>query len=284
MRKVALTLIMAIVFLSLAITNSYTNDTQPPAGRTGANIGATESTCGSSTCHNNTPNTGGGSVSITYGDSNLKYVSGQTYDLTVATDEVGKLKFGFEITVVDANGDSVGKLIIPNGNTTISAPSAGAVNHRKYLGHKNASATKSWSLQWKAPVNDRGDLTFFASSNCANGNGSSTGDHIYTTSLTISHDFGVGIPDAIFTSNNFSIESISQGQLYVQYSISNSERISMRLFDMNGQLIETLLDENAISGNYNRSFKLKKSLSNGLYLVDFRSGQTQTAKKFLYQN
>lgn len=284
MKKIAVVAIMSIVFISLAVTNSYTNDSQPPAGRTGANIGSTETTCGASSCHNNTPNSGAGSVTITYSDTNLKYIDGQTYDMTVSTDEVGKVKFGFEITVVDANGDSVGKLIIPNGNTTISAPSNGAVNHRKYLGHKNASATKSWSFQWKAPVTDRGDLTFFAASNCANGSGSSSGDNIYTTSITVSHDFGSGILDASATEGAFSIESISNGQLNIHYSIRNSERVSINLFDINGRLIQTLLDENGTFGNYNQSFKLDKSLSNGIYLVNYRAGNIQTAKKFIYQN
>jgi hypothetical protein len=284
MKKIAVIAIMSIVFLSLAVTNSYTNDSQPPAGRTGASIGSTETTCGASTCHNNTPNTGGGSVTITYSDSNLKYVNGQTYDMTVSTDEVGKVKFGFEITVVDANGDSVGKLILPNGSNTVSAPANGAVNHRKYLAHKNASSTKSWSFQWKAPVTDRGNLTFFASSNCANGTGTSSGDHIYTTSLTISHDFGTGILDASVTSDAFNIQSISNGELNIHYSLSNSEKVTINLFDMNGRLIQTLLDENGTFGNYNSSFKLDKSLSNGIYLVDYRTGNIQTAKKFIYQN
>src|SRR5258705_12720105 len=98
MKKFVSVSIIVIVFLVIAYTNSYTNANQPPAGRTGVNIGSTESTCGATACHNNTPNSGLGSISFTYSDTNSKYALGQTYDLTVSTSETGKVKFGFDIT------------------------------------------------------------------------------------------------------------------------------------------------------------------------------------------
>ena len=273
--------ITAIVFS--AVTDSYTNDNQPPAGRTGANIGAVETTCGTSTCHNNTPNTGGGSISIAFSDPNFKYVNGQTYDMTVTTNETGKVVFGFEITVVDAEGDSVGTFIIPNGVTNESKPSGG-VNHRRYLGHKNAGSTNSWSFQWKASATDRGDLTFFAAGNCANGNGNSSGDHIYTTSLSISHDFGVGIVSLSDPENDFQIQSISGGQLNVKFNVAQNMPVTIRLYDLNGRRTETLLDENSTAGEQMRTFHLKNSLPNGVYLLEYHSGREDVTKKFLYQN
>jgi len=282
-KRITLISISIFVILIFIYSQSFTNAQQPPAGRTGCNIGTAETTCGASTCHNNTPNSGTGSVSITYSDSNLEYVPGDTYDMTVTTSESGKVKFGFEITVVDANGDSVGKFIIPNGVNNVSAPAGGAINHRRYLGHKNASATNSWSFQWQAPVTDRGQLTFFAAGNCANGNGQSNGDHIYTTSLSITKKTSTGVAALATPNNSLKIQSITSGKLNVQYSLSKDELARLGVYDINGRLIQQLCNESEQAGNYSRTFSLANDLNSGLYLLLFNSSDQQSVQKFFYQ-
>lgn len=272
--------LFAIIFpLSLVFTNS----TQPPAGRTGVTTGITETTCGTSACHNNTPNTGGGTLTVTFSDPDLKYIPGQTYDMTVTTSETGKVKFGFEITSVDANGDSVGTFIIPSGVTNISKPSAGAVNHRTYLGHKTASSNNTWSFQWKAPAIAKGQLCFFIASNCANGNGNSSGDHIYSTSICISPDSTNGIFSPDLSDNSFSIQSIAFNQIALEYNQQSNDPVVIRLYDLSGMLVQTLFDGNEGKGLHTHSFQLTHNLSSGLYLVRYSSGHTDNAKKIFIQ-
>ena len=284
MKKLSAIIVTVVLLTTLFVKDSFTDSNQPPAGRTGANIGSTETTCGTSSCHNNTPNSGTGNVSITFSDTDLVYVPGQTYDMTVATAESGKTKFGFEITVVDANGDSVGTWIIPNGTNNVSKPSNGAVNHRKYLGHKNASSTSTWSFQWKAPVTDRGHLTFFASGNCANGNGSESGDHIYTTSLSVDPSVGTGVVTPVAEAADFKIQSLGYGALNVSIHQPQNGQVLIQLFDMNGRLISNLLDENIPAGEINRTLKLGNHLSSGMYLVRFDGNTTQQTRKIFYSH
>ena len=278
--KIKALLILGAVFLSLLfpVQRVFTNALQPPGGRTGCTEPPTETTCGVSTCHNTTPNTGGGSLVVTYSDSTLHYVPGQTYDMTVTTSEAGKVKFGFEITITDGNGDSVGTFIIPTGVTNISTP-LGGINHRKYLGHKSANSNNTWSFQWKAPAIDKGQLCFFLASNCANGNGQSSGDHIYTTSLCIDPASATGIFSPEISKNEFSIQSILHNHLTLRYYQPAGDRVVIRIYDVNGILIQTLFDENEAEGWQIHSFSLNQSLSNGLYLIQYTSGIADVAKK-----
>jgi len=284
MRKITLVSIAIIATGVFLFSDSFTNPTIPPAGVTGCTLGTTEQTCGKTSCHNNTANTGGGTINITFSDINLKYTPGSTYDMTVSTDETGKVKFGFEITATDANGDSVGTFIIPVGVTNLSTPTSGAVNHRKYLGHKNASATKSWNFQWKAPAVNKGQLSFFASSNCANGNGNASGDHIYTTALSIFPDTANGIFAPQISSTSFSILNLANGQLSVQYLQVTSENVIIALYDLNGRLSQTFLNSTEEKGMQQHSFDLNHSLSSGIYLVRYSSGNTSAARKIFIQN
>jgi hypothetical protein len=280
-RKAIFILSSILMIAFIPFQNVFTNATQPPAGRTGCNIAPTETTCGTSSCHNTTPNTGGGSLIVTFSDPNLKYIPGETYDMTVTTSEAGKIKFGFEITVTDAGGDSVGTFIIPNGTTNISSP-PGGFNHRKYLGHKTAGSNNTWSFQWKAPAIDKGQLCFYVAANCANGNNASSGDHIYTTSLCISADSANGIFSPVILTNNFFISSMVYDQITVQYNQPAEDHVLIQLYNFNGELLQTLFDGNESSGLQKHTFHLVENLPAGLYLVRYScSSESVTNKIFI---
>ena len=125
-----------IVFTALTLisTQSSTHPNAPDWGYTAA---PTESTCGKSTCHNNTPNSGSGSVTITF-DSQF-YIPGNTYVVTVATDETGMSRFGFETCCLDASNIKAGSQSLINTNNTSANT---VVNNRWYVGHKSAGAAE----------------------------------------------------------------------------------------------------------------------------------------------
>src|SRR6186713_893509 len=97
MRKVILPLLslLLVVFMVLDLSDGHTNSVQPPSARTGA---PGELTCGISTCHNNVPNTNGGSVAIAFSGTNNKYVPGSPYTITVTVTDAAQSRFGFEMT------------------------------------------------------------------------------------------------------------------------------------------------------------------------------------------
>src|SRR5262249_59953992 len=64
-------------------------------------------------------------------------------------------------------------------------------NLRQYIEHTfngiqpTGSGEGSWVFTWTAPATSVGRVTFYAAGNAANGNGGTSGDFIYTTSVSI---------------------------------------------------------------------------------------------------
>lgn len=110
------------------------------------------------------------------------YVAGATYTVTVSFSEGSKTKYGYEISAENTNG-------VKQGTFTNDTKS-------KILGNKNAThvgsgtffngGTATWNLQWTAPLNNEGAITFSAVVNAANGNGSSSGDAIFMEQKIVS--------------------------------------------------------------------------------------------------
>src|SRR5690349_18750213 len=154
----------------------------PPAGYTGAPQEEPEA-CAE--CHV-PPDAGTGRISISAPQT---YVPGQTYPITVTHTNLDptRLRWGFELTVLDnANDEKAGELQNIEGTTQV-LNNAGPNSARQYIEH-TASGTfigqqfgASWTFNWTAPPIDVGPVTFYAAGNQANNDGNTSGDFIYTT-------------------------------------------------------------------------------------------------------
>lgn len=167
-------LLSAISFLALKPHGGDKNSGQAPIGRTGA---PDESSCGG--CHS------GGSYSgetlFQLGEQELSaYVPGETYLITYAGD-YGAPRYGFSVTVLDANNEPAGDFAIINADNTALG---NAGNGRQYVGHRNASANNEWMFEWTAPDDDIGPVTFYHVINAANGDNGTGGDYVETGSVT----------------------------------------------------------------------------------------------------
>lgn len=153
----------------------------PPAERTG-NSGEIcgDDTC-ASTCHTSFPVDSGGarfSVSV----SSAFYKPGQALEVTISFNSVSTASHGFEITAVDASGNKAGTFA--NKDTmTQTEP-----YDNLYAAHTRiGTAENQWTVQWTAPVAKvSSPVTFYAAGNEANGDSTSSGDYIYTSTATIS--------------------------------------------------------------------------------------------------
>lgn len=280
MRKYTISLVcmLTAVLLTFQYSEVRTNAIQPQAGRTGAPL---ELTCGDDlACHNTTPNTFTGNVAISFSGANNTYIPGTTYQVTVTVSEAGINKFGFECTSIDANGDSAGTWLSAVSGS-VAFPVAGAVNHRKYVSHHNAGANNTWVIDWKAPAVDKGPLTFYAAGNAANGNALATGDHIYTSSLTIIPGV-VGIDEAPANYASLFIQNLVNSDLNVQYDLSSAAQVSVILFNSLGQFEKILFTGNEPVGTHQHAFNVK-NLHPGLYFVQFISGNSRHTEKIIVE-
>src|SRR5258705_284398 len=156
----------------------------PPAGYTGA-PGEEPEACAE--CH--VPaDAGTGHISI---NAPQTYVPGQTYPITVThtNPDPSRIRWGFEMTVLDTSDQTAGNLQTLNGLTQV-LNNAGPGGARQYVEHTAAGTfidqqnTASWTFNWTAPATDIGVVTFYTAGNQANNDGNTSGDYIYRTFVT----------------------------------------------------------------------------------------------------
>src|SRR4029450_10014688 len=97
-----------------------------------------------------------------------------------------RIRWGFELTVLDTSDEKAGDLQSTDGTTQI-INNAGPGGGRQYIEHTSAGTFvgqqngASWTFNWTAPATDVGPVTFYAAGNHANNDGNTSGDYIYRT-------------------------------------------------------------------------------------------------------
>lgn len=178
MKKIyPLLLIPAIPVILILLSNS----TGSPGGKSGS-IGDNGNTC--IQCHTPGPaNTVTGWITTNVPAEG--YTPGQTYLITATGTHNGVVKFGFELTVEDSQGNKVGTLQLTEPTRTKFTNSNHAVTHTA-AGNVPSGNTNTWTMNWVAPSNVQGNIGIYAAFNAANGNGNNQGDVIYKSSIFIS--------------------------------------------------------------------------------------------------
>jgi hypothetical protein len=230
--------LLATVATLVSLDLVFGNAGAPPAAKTGA---PGEQTCATQ-CHTGTVNSGTGNVSISFNGGSNTYVAGQSYPVTVTVTDPTMLRYGFQITALNPGGvgASVGTFTLTN-TTNTSAQQGNVGGVRRYVGHKTAGSNNTWTFQWNAPTSPTGPVTFYASGNATNQNGSGSGDKVYTTSLTVdlavSNDLPQDAPFQVWPNP-------AQNELSIKFQ---EETYKWRIFDSNGKVIRQNQSQGSIS-------------------------------------
>jgi hypothetical protein len=178
-------LVSASLLLPLCAVGVFAHSFGAPSGYTGA---PGNGNC--TACHVGAVNSGSGSVRINLIDATT-YAPGQLIHMTVTDSDPTAMRWGFELTARLASDGTkpAGALSLASGESL--AQLDGSPGSVQYVTHTSAgtrpgtSGGATWDVYWTAPGASVGSVTFYAAGNAANNNGAPTGDHIYTTSLTI---------------------------------------------------------------------------------------------------
>ena len=173
----------------------------PPPGLT-AGPGDDPRSCTS--CHGGTAlNAGGGKVEIIL-PNGPNYTPGVTQRIGVRVTDDPARRWGFQFSArlaIDPANSSAGSLMATPGVTQLYCSNytptstgtplpcpAGAI---QFISHVAASTRNglagptTFEFDWTPPDTDQGPVNFYAAGNAANGNGSPSGDHIYTTASSL---------------------------------------------------------------------------------------------------
>lgn len=112
------------------------------------------------------------------------YIPGSTYTITATANHSSLNKFGFQVSPQNINGDLLGSLLVVNSSETQLVGSGKYITHT-LNGTSGSNNMKSWSFDWIAPSSGTGDVIFYGAFNAVNNNGQSSGDVVYTSTLTV---------------------------------------------------------------------------------------------------
>ncbi|MBP7507613.1 MAG: T9SS type A sorting domain-containing protein [Prolixibacteraceae bacterium] len=247
--KKNLILTLAILITGLAFISSVLYNSASPGAKTGSPID--KETCAQ--CHTGALNP------VEWISTNIPaagYVSGEKYTVTLSASDAAAQKIGFEITAESAGGKQANFVITDDTKTKL-------VNGNKSVTHKSAGITPvngsiTWSFDWIAPAAGTGDVTFYAAINAANGNGSTSGDKIYTSKLTVAES----------KTNNVDSKGSIKFNVYPnpakeRLNIESESIISsIVIYDLNGKIV---LTQNNI--NSNRTAINIENIRPGIHLV-----------------
>ena len=147
-------------------------------------------------CHAGVLNNGAGSVKIVLQGASF-YIPGVKQRVVVQISHPDQQRWGFELTARPNSDLFKGQAgtLTPIDNTTqvicedygtvpcLSGPTF--ITHTAVGTRPGLKATGSFQFDWTPPATDIGPITFYVSGNAANGNGSSSGDFIYTSSVIL---------------------------------------------------------------------------------------------------
>jgi hypothetical protein len=168
----------------------------PPTSYTNA---PGESNC--TACHTSYElNSGPGHVMIS--GLPAAYSPNQEVVMSVTTFHPDGFLYGFQLTAIDGTGTQAGTLVATDAVNTQLVSGFVLGNPRQYIEHTFAGAfpvefnQRTWTFKWTAPAASTGPVTFYVAGNGGNGDGESTGDYIYTSSVTVSPgEFDVCVQD-----------------------------------------------------------------------------------------
>ena len=273
MRKLRLIGLFFCAFTFLIVNDILTNVGGSPTGRSG---GAGESTC--TACHSGTVNSGSGTLSITSNASNNVYIPGMTYTITVSLEQSGILRYGFLVLSGYSASDNASLGTINLTNTTETQQKT--PGQRRYVTHRQAgtagpNGNKTWSFDWVAPSTDKGDIEFYVSGNAANNNGSTSGDQVYTSSLTLT-----STPVTVLDAQSASLAvypSMVENNLKVKVENLSSRDLQIRVLNAAGQEVKLLRKD--MIGSSNLEEIDASSWGQGIYFIEVTGDDFRAVEK-----
>ncbi|MEZ4388154.1 MAG: choice-of-anchor V domain-containing protein [Candidatus Krumholzibacteriia bacterium] len=210
----------------------------PPDGRTNA---PGEGNC--TACHSTFPlNSGSGMLDLAGLPANFS--PGATYDLSLTLSDPDAMRWGFELTILEAGGASAGTIIVTEAGTQTST-----TGNRTYLKHTSAGTapgtglSRTWNFQWTAPDAGTGDVALYVAGNAANNNGLNSGDRIYATFFGSMEDTGVPVFDTpLALTLHGATPNPFNPRTEIRFDLPRPASVRITVLTVDGRRVATLVD------------------------------------------
>ncbi len=271
------------VVLFASLQTGQSKKAQPPAANDGdpTTIPAGQSCI---QCHSGIIGNANDSVLITFSDgqntydiNSFTYVPGTSYTVTFHP-LVSAARYGFQLSALLAtNNTNAGTLASTSPKTSLATGV-----QTKYIGHKNADTTNTWSFPWTAPATNQGNVVFYFAFVAANASDTEFGDQVFKGSKTIGADTtSSGIFNQTWMLDVNATPNPASDKLIISYE-SKSEAAEFSVYSLSGALLVQQNYLNNAAGIIQRTIDLS-SLSAGIYLLQVKQGNYRGVKKVIVQ-
>ncbi len=266
----------ALTALALALPSVVLASASGPInGVTGA---PGEGTCVQ--CHNTFPlNSGAGSLVVSgIGET---YTPGQAYTVDVTLADPVALRWGFELTALNAAGASVGSYTLPAFLQQSTAGNRTYVKHNASGTFPNTPTSHTWQFTWTAPAAETGPVTFYVAGNAANNSSTFVGDRIYAASFVFPEfDPQVAVGDELPVvrllgnyPNPFNPRTV------IAFSLPREQHVNLDVFTIDGRRVTTLVAGSRAAGTHevtwDGSDHAGRAQPSGAYVYVMRAGETR---------
>jgi hypothetical protein len=262
----------AIVAFALLVRATQ-NSNGAPNGNTGAPGETNCTACHGGSAVNSDPD-GKTTVAVTLnGDTVTQYVLNQTYDVSVTVSHPQSNKFGFQLTALNSAGNSDVGTVTFGSEVSLNEDTG---RNRFYLNHKSNSTSgtnnaRTWTFRWR-PEGVSGAVTFYAAGNATNGNGSISGDRIYTTSLTVQQN--TTSRPKFLSENDFRVTTGRENRAEIR--LSEATKGILTLADATGRTIWTRKVELPAG----HSAHVLETDASGVYILTLSTDKGTAYRKF----
>lgn len=199
------------------------------------------------------------------------YQVGQTYSFAIGS--TVNTTNGFQMTVLDNDGNKAGSFVAGAANTAIQT-SAGL----EYINH--STKTQNWVVEWTAPATDLGPLTVYYAMNATDNNNATSGDMVYLGTHSLTSDVTNGL-----TNHQQQDEKVNMffngnsNELNVKYSLKEKSNLMVQVVDLSGKVIEEVKLGQKSFGPHTSKIQLQNIQTEGIYIVSlFINNETYTRK------
>jgi len=170
-------------------------------------------TCAMAGCHVGTPLNGGGGNVVLATSAGTTYTPGQKQTITITINDPVAKVYGFQLTArIDKPDPVLGQagdftagtqqiVLCDLGDLKPNGKLCPANESVQFIEHSSPFKTNTISVTWTAPATNVGTVTLYVAANAANGNTTETGDHIYTTQLTLCPVLNSGPGNPVISAN-----------------------------------------------------------------------------------
>jgi len=229
--------LVTVLMMTVAVSSVLAWSSGPPDGRTGA---PGESTCVA--CHDDFAlNSGTGTLTVS--GIGATYEPGQVYDLAVSLADPDASRWGFEFTMLNGAGVSVGALESIDANTQTSTAGDRVYGKQTSTGTQLGTTEQAgWTMRWTAPGAGTGDVSIYLAGNAANGDFTNDDDRIYAISQAFAeNDISAAPLPAVAAARLLpNYPNPFNPRTTISYELSSEQPVRLVVYAIDGKQVRTL--------------------------------------------